>query len=136
MNGEWITSGERANHRPAPMLAAASRAPVWRAGVPRFLTRPDLKDPAFVRDEDVAVTDTFATDTVDVTSPTLFCSPASIDGSPLTDTFAQQCCYKTKGPKLDPPALVGTLGSVGGSLELELGSQSMVCEPCTATVLP
>lgn len=96
----------------------------------------DLKNPAFAAAADVAVTDTFATDTVDVTSPTLFCSPASVDGSPLTDTKAQQCCYKTKGAKLSPSALVGTLGSIGGTLELELGSQSMVCEPCTASVLP
>jgi len=96
----------------------------------------DLKSPAFTRQAGLGVVDGLATGTVSTVKPDLFCSPASVDGSPVTDVLAQQCCYRIKGNKLGTPVTVNTHGSIGGPLELSLSKQSMVCEPCTSTVLP
>ncbi|MFN2377543.1 MAG: hypothetical protein ABR538_13470 [Candidatus Binatia bacterium] len=97
----------------------------------------DLKTPAaFVGTADLAVTDEFATDTVDVKKPALFCSPASLDGSPISDPLAQQCCYKATGAKLATASTVNASGSVIGALELSVQKPSLICEPCVAVPGP
>jgi hypothetical protein len=96
----------------------------------------DLKNPAFAGEDGVAVVDGLATDTVDVQKPALYCEPVGINGAPIEDQAAQQCCYKVKGTKLASPAVLDTLGAVGGDLELEVSKPSLVCEPCTSMLLP
>ena len=97
----------------------------------------DLKTPAaFVGTDGLAVVDHLASDTVDVTKPALFCAPADVDGAPITDSLAQQCCYKAKGDKLAAASTLNTNGAVGGPLELSVQKQSLVCEPCTSSVVP
>jgi hypothetical protein len=96
----------------------------------------DLKNPAFVAESGIAVVDGLATDTVDTKKPALYCEPVGVDGSPIEDQAAQQCCYKVKGSKLPSAVVVNTAGAIGGALELEVSKPSMVCEPCSSMLLP
>jgi hypothetical protein len=96
----------------------------------------DLKDPVFVRSTGVSIHDELANDAVDVLKPELYCAPAGVNGSPIFDSLAQQCCYKVKGAKLAAASTINTIGSVGGTLQLGVQQQGMICEPCTASVLP
>jgi hypothetical protein len=96
----------------------------------------DLKNPAFVADDDVAVVDGLATDTVDTTKPALYCEPVGLAGAPIEDPAAQQCCYKVKGSKLAAPVVLDTMGAVGGTLQLEVSKPSLVCEPCSSSLIP
>jgi hypothetical protein len=96
----------------------------------------DLKNPAFVAEAGVAAVDGLATDTVDTKKPALYCEPVSVNGAPIDDPAAQQCCYKVKGTKLASPVVLDTLGAVGGDLELEVSKPSLVCEPCASMIVP
>jgi hypothetical protein len=96
----------------------------------------DLKNPRFTPVESLVVEDKFSTSTVDLKGPSLFCSPAGLNGQPVANPEPRQCCYKVKGARLDPAATVATSGTIGGALELELGTPSLVCEPCTRAPLP
>jgi hypothetical protein len=95
----------------------------------------DLRNPKFSTIESLRVIDRYSYDFPIVKKPELFCSPASIGGSPLTDTHAQQCCYRV-GKAFLSGISESVIDPLGAPLELGLSRRSMVCEPCVATALP
>lgn len=95
----------------------------------------DLKNPRFVPREDVSIVDQFTTNTVDVKKPFLLCAPASQDGSAVADPTTHLCCYTTKAPALTAPARAETADDFG-TLQVQVKKSSLVCAPCTTTLLP
>lgn len=95
----------------------------------------DLKNPAFAKQEGVAVVDELASGTVDLLKPGYFCSPAGIGGQPVADADPRQCCYKAKGDKLAAAQAVQIEGATGGVLQLAVSKAAYVCEQCAGTPL-
>ena len=95
----------------------------------------DLRNPHFVPRNDVSLTDQFGTTTVDVRKPYLLCAPASQDGSAVSNPSTHLCCYRTRAPGLGSPARAETT-DVFGSLQVIVRRSSLVCEPCSKTLLP
>jgi len=96
----------------------------------------DLKNPAFSALDSLAVTDGLATDSVKVSKPALYCAPVALGAAAVTDSTAHQCCYKATGPALSATSIIDAISLDGSTLHLGVSKQSMVCEPCTRTVLP
>ena len=80
------------------------------------------------------MSDQFATTPLDVKQPYLLCAPAS-EGSPITNPATHLCCYKTKAPKLPLPVHAQVDDSFG-SLQVEVKKSTILCQPCTKTLLP
>jgi hypothetical protein len=95
----------------------------------------DLKSPKFVPVADLAVTDSFAASTVDVKKPYQVCTPATTDGSPVSDTAPNLCCYKMKGTKLPAAEDVQTEDGFG-TLQIELRTPKTFCRVCTRSAIP
>jgi hypothetical protein len=96
----------------------------------------DLKSPAFAGVEALAVSDGLATDTVDVSKSALYCAPAALGAAAIGDSAAAQCCYKSKGVALASAQTISADGDLGGTFQVEVSKQSMVCEPCASSPLP
>ncbi|MFN2427185.1 MAG: hypothetical protein ABR587_12145 [Candidatus Binatia bacterium] len=94
----------------------------------------DLKNPAFLSQDDVTVADELSTSPADVKSPALYCLPAGIDGVVASNPDPTMCCYKATGAKLATAARRRTLGLEFGSLDVELSKRSLVCEQCGGSV--
>ena len=95
----------------------------------------DLRQPAFVPAEGMQLDDELATDSVSVKKPSLVCNPADT-GSGIADATAHKCCYKLKGTTLEPLKQLEIIGTVGGTLKLELSKPQLMCEPCSRMILP
>lgn len=95
----------------------------------------DLRNPKFVSVPGVTLDDQFGSHFVEVKKPFLVCPPASKNGSGIDDPVNHLCCYKIKGPKLDPAISVETTDQFG-SLQQQLKKSSILCQPCLKTVLP
>jgi len=95
----------------------------------------DLKKPKFVAVPGVTLDDQFGSHIVEVKKPFLVCPPASKNGSAIDDPVKHLCCYKIKGPKLDPAVSVETSDQFG-TLQQELKKSSILCQPCLKSVLP
>ena len=94
----------------------------------------DLKNPKFEK-RDVTLNDQFTAGDVEVKKLFLICAPADKDGSGINDPDTHQCCYKIKGPKLDPPPRVRVTDQFGDH-EAEVKKAKFLCQPCSKTVLP
>lgn len=95
----------------------------------------DLKNPKFLAQPGVTLDDQFGNHVVEVKKPFLVCPPASKNGSGIEDAAKHLCCYKIKGPKLDPKKDVETTDQFG-TLQQQLNKSSMLCQPCLKAVLP
>jgi hypothetical protein len=118
-----------------PATSQASCLEIAGTGDMKCWKAKDLKNPKFVKIEGQQLDDQFANQNVDLKRPFLFCSPADT-GSGSGDSEFHQCCYKIKGDKLNPPAQVETVGTLGNTLQLEVKKPFLLCEPCTRTLLP
>jgi hypothetical protein len=72
---------------------------------------------------------------VDVRKPYLLCAPASQDGSSVADPSTHLCCYKTRARGLERAVRAETEDSLG-TLQVEVRRSSIICAPCTKTLLP
>jgi len=95
----------------------------------------DLRHPAFVPRRDVSVVDQFASTDVDVRKPYLLCAPASREGSAVADPSTHLCCYKTRAPRLDQAVRAQT-DDAFGIRQTQDRRSSLVCAPCSKTLLP
>ena len=81
------------------------------------------------------MSDEFASSSIDAVKPQFLCAPASVDGSPVTNPQSHLCCYQTKAPKLAAPKREQATDGFG-TLELKVGKSTLLCRPCTTTLLP
>jgi hypothetical protein len=95
----------------------------------------DLRHPHFVEQRDLDIVDQFGATQVDVRKPYLLCAPASQDGSAVPDPSTHLCCYKTRAGRLDQ-AIRAQTDDVFGSQKVEVRRSTLVCTPCSKTVLP
>jgi hypothetical protein len=95
----------------------------------------DLNNPKFQILESVRLIDEYSYDFPIVKRPEMFCSPVSLDGAPVTDPNAQQCCYRV-GKAFLSDISESVTDPAGAPLELGVVKRFMVCEPCVATPLP
>jgi cysteine-rich repeat protein len=118
------------------VLAALVLVPNAAAGEPldsfNCYKVKDLKDPAFVPQSDVILTDLLGTSSVDAKVPALLCMPTSAEGA-ISDPSTYLCCYKTKSPKLAGPAHAQTADQFGG-LQVRIKSSGILCQPCSASI--
>ncbi len=93
----------------------------------------DLKNPPFDK-RVVSLADQFVTSDVEVKKLFVVCAPADKDGSGILDSETHQCCYKTKGPKLDPTAGVAVIDQFGRH-EAAVKKAKFLCQPCSKTLI-
>jgi cysteine-rich repeat protein len=98
----------------------------------------DLRNPAFVPGT-IDLADEFVVNdgSFEAKKPFLFCTPVSVDGSPIVNSDAYVTCYKTQGPKLSStmrPSI--EIGDALGTLQLEVKKPRFVCLRSTKTPLP
>lgn len=97
----------------------------------------DLGNPAFVSTS-IDLADEFAVNdgVFEAKKPFLFCTPVSVDGSPIVTSGAYLTCYKTKGPRLRSSVRPRIeIGDALGTLQLELKKPRFVCLRSTKTPL-
>jgi hypothetical protein len=95
----------------------------------------DLNNPKFQILGSVRLIDEYSYDFPIVKKPEMFCSPVSLDGVPVTDPNAQQCCFRV-GKAFLSDISESVTDPTGAPLELGVVKRFMVCEPCVATALP
>jgi cysteine-rich repeat protein len=95
----------------------------------------DLKNPAFIGDDSVALSNAMESALVAVTKPALLCLPTGTDGSPIHDPDTHVCCYKIKSPKLPAGVRSEVVGGLG-TFQVEVKKSGLYCQPCARTLLP
>jgi hypothetical protein len=90
----------------------------------------DRTSPRIPASQDVAVSDAFATGTVDVQKLAYYCVGTGANaGDPAL------CCYKTKGTKLAPAPILET-GDTFGERSVEVKAPKLLCKICNRSALP
>jgi hypothetical protein len=114
--------------------AAIDPEPVCTALDVRFqcYESTDLKSPKFTP-RTATIEDRFQTSPVSVSKPALFCS-ATNQGVSVVPS-ADLCCYQAPAPAFVTPLTVPIVDAFG-SLELQIKKSTMICEPCSSTLLP
>jgi hypothetical protein len=95
----------------------------------------DLKNPKFELIEGLRVGEEYWFGFILVKKPALLCAPASVDGSPLTDTKGHYCCYRA-GKAYVSDFSENVLDPFGNPLTLGVSKRSVICEICDVSPLP
>ena len=61
--------------------------------------------------------------------------PAGVDGSSVANSQTHLCCYKSKAAKLPAPVRAEVTDQLGPR-QVEVKQSSLVCEPCSKSLLP